>query len=89
MNFIVQENSALNVTNNSKGSTDQQTGVTKPIADAIELRVEDTVDGSANDINVDFAGIGKIETKGGAGFYLLQSGQGNIDESVRNFVSMG
>lgn len=86
VNFIVQENSALNVTNNSKGSTDQQTGVTKPIADAIELRVEDTEAGSANDIKVDFAGTGKIETKGGAGFYLLQSGQGNIDMHLSDKV---
>lgn len=86
MNFIVQENSALNVTNNSKGSTDQQTGVTKPIADAIELRVEDTEAGSANDIKVDFAGTGKIEAKGGAGFYLLQSGQGNIDMHLSDKV---
>lgn len=90
VNFNVKEGATLNVSN-------KNTGHGKPTSDAIEIRVEDDAlsDSSltmtespekANHINVNFQGSGNITTEGGAGFYLLQSGQGNINVSLSDQV---
>lgn len=84
--FLVDQNSTLNVSNENIISQNKA-----PTSDAIELRVQDkTINGDKqkNNISVDFKGAGEIETKGGAGFYLLQSGQGNISVNLSEKVNI-